>query len=104
ARYTKGDLDSAVIDFHHLIFYFPFDPDGFVGRATLYLEMEEYEKALTDLDRAVDLDPKTKEAFYYRGLVKNKLKDKTAACADFTEALALGEERAGPLLKKTCGV
>jgi tetratricopeptide (TPR) repeat protein len=54
-------------------------------------EFGDYEAALADLDRAIELDPEYAEALNNRGSVYNRLEDWERAIADFDRALEIAE-------------
>lgn len=53
------------------------------------LEPPQYEKALSDFNRAIELDPNYDQTYYNRGVVKAHLGDKEGAMKDFNKAIEL---------------
>ena len=68
-------------------------------------QLEENKEALELLNEAIELNDENSksfnlgQAYYYRGLVKKKMRKKDSQ-SDFKEALALGEKRAKEMIKK----
>ena len=58
--------------------------------------------AISEYSKAIDIDPKFAIAYFYRGLVKLKLKQKNKACLDFSKAGELGYEMAYETINKSC--
>ena len=58
--------------------------------------------AINDLNKAIDIDPEYKVAYYNRGVTKYELKDLKGACEDWKKAAELGDEDAAELLKEHC--
>ena len=64
----------------------PNDAAAYYNRGTSYDEKKDYDKAISDYDKVVKLNPKEENAYFRRGLVYyyNK-KDYDKAIGDFTE-------------------
>jgi len=62
---------------------------------TSHYNAKEYQKALTDYDRAIQLDPQDADAYYNRGLVYYNLKEYQKAIADYDRALQLNPQHVG---------
>jgi tetratricopeptide (TPR) repeat protein len=68
------------------------DPKNFLAinnRALAYIETEEYNLAMNDLQAALKLVPEYPEALNNRGIVNQKLSKLDEAVADFTAALKI---------------
>ena len=65
------------------------EPTPYINLGILFLNKKDPESAVTYLDKAVALDPKTMESYYYRGLAEVQLKRNKEAKADFQQVLAL---------------
>ncbi len=63
---------------------------AYVGRAAVYLRQVNYEAALKDLNKALELDPANLEAYYYRGLARKGLGDLPGMNSDLGRAAARG--------------
>ena len=55
-----------------------------------YINLGEYEKAVADFTRAIELNPNFAEAYNYRGFAYMKLNKKAQADADAAKAENLG--------------
>ena len=64
--------------------------------------LEEYQGAIDDFAKAIEINPKYAEAYYFRGSVKIILKQKESGCIDFEKAGELGFEDAQEAIKKYC--
>ncbi len=60
------------------------------NEANLLFKKEEYEKAIELYNKALDIDNKCSNAYYYRGLSKAYLDNDIDAIADLTSAIDLG--------------
>jgi tetratricopeptide (TPR) repeat protein len=67
---------------------------AYSGRGDIYDDLEQYEKALTDYDQAIQLDPNNAYAFYNRGITYHKLDQYEKALADFDRAIKLDPDDA----------
>jgi len=63
-----GNLDAAENDLAMAIKLYPMDTDGiFLSRVGMYQKKHDPEKALLDLNKAVELNPKHSRAWWKRG-------------------------------------
>ncbi len=60
-----------------------------LSRAVAFLRLKENDKAIEDLNSAIEINNESARAFYYRGLVFMAKEDYQKAVADFTRALEL---------------
>jgi tetratricopeptide (TPR) repeat protein len=60
-----------------------------VSRDLAFDQKKDWDKALADLSKAVELDPKDANAFYNRGVVYEHRGDGELAITDYTKAIAL---------------
>lgn len=73
------------------------DPDylpGWMGRARVNIRLSEYERALVDLNRAVQIDPDLAAGFNDRGYLFMRWRDYPRAEADFERALEIDPDYA----------
>jgi len=56
----------------------PEDPDAYNGRANLYKELVEYDKALEGYARCIEIDPEDPDAYYNRARLYKESSKKTS--------------------------
>ena len=61
----------------------------FLKKGNVYLELKNYKEALTQLNKAIELDTESGEAYAYRGMAKYHLKDYKSAMDDFDKAIKI---------------
>jgi len=71
---------TSASDYHH--------------RAAIYLNMGEYEKALLEFGKALELDPAYAPAYYDRGLAHAQTQQYAEALADFSRVIELNPQHA----------
>jgi Tfp pilus assembly protein PilF len=62
--------------------------EAFLYRSVGYLMKDAYDKALADINEALQLSPNSSEAYVFRGVVHEKMGEKEEAAADYRAALA----------------
>jgi len=67
--------------------------DAYINRGVIYGKTGRFDKALSDLNRAVAIDPASWAARYNRGLVYKNLGETEKAMRDFEAARRLGQKR-----------
>jgi tetratricopeptide (TPR) repeat protein/predicted aspartyl protease len=70
----------------------PVDAAALARRGSAYAGRQDYEPALADLNRAIEIEPSNAEYLYERGRVYWSKRDGDAALADFDRALKLQPE------------
>ncbi len=71
-------------------------PGAFDARGHLYLNLDQYERAIADFDQAIRLDPEWINSVVGRGVANYSLGRFDQALEDFDAAIAWNRERAGP--------
>ena|GEM_PF-4108487 len=61
----------------------------YCNRGVAYVQSKQYEKALHDLNKSVELDAKGKQAYYWRAIVYREMGKKEDAIADSKQALKI---------------
>jgi regulator of sirC expression with transglutaminase-like and TPR domain len=84
-----GDLEKGKALLARLPAMAVTDPTVYTNIGVLFLNKKNPADALTYFTRAVDLDPKRAESYYYRGLSEIQLKKNKEARADFEQVMAL---------------
>ncbi|HEV8432533.1 MAG TPA: tetratricopeptide repeat protein [Thermoanaerobaculia bacterium] len=68
------------------------DPTVYTNVGILFLNKKNPHDAITYFTKAVDLDPKREDAYYYRGLAHAQLKQTADARADFQQVISLAPD------------
>ena len=92
--YKDGRIDEAFDLANQAIGAAPSDPTGFFVRGTVFEHREEYDKALADYDRVVDLSPTLPLAYGRRGALYFKLGQFEDSIADFNKEIELEPPKA----------
>jgi len=73
----------------------PKNPTILVWLGSVYAAIGEFDKAISDFNRAIEIDPTQAEAFFRRGMACQKKGDRKRAISDFKKALEIepGNER-----------
>jgi len=85
-----GDLEKGKALLERLPANAVTDPTVYTNIGVLFLNKKNPTDALVYFTKAVDLDPKLPESYYYRGLAELQLKKNKQAKADFEQVVALG--------------
>ncbi len=85
----NGDLEKGKALLEKLPSTVVTDPTVYTNIGILFLNKRKPSDALTYFGRAVELDPKRAESYYYRGLAALQLKRNKDAKADFEQVIAL---------------
>jgi tetratricopeptide (TPR) repeat protein len=73
---------------------------AYVNRGNAYHSKGEYDQAIADYGKAIQLNPKYAEAYNNRGAAHEKKQDKGKAIADYRMALSLNPSSPGGALAK----
>lgn len=86
---TNGDHEKAIEDFTAAIRLQPESQDGkpWRSRGIAYYDLKQYEDALNDLTRAIELDPKDGWSFHVRGRTLQRLGQFGFALEDLTKSI-----------------
>ena len=76
--------------------------EDFYERGLAKYDLEDYNGAITDYNKAIQLKPDDADAYYNRGNAKDELEDKIGACTDWSKAGELGDSDAYILIKENC--
>ncbi len=90
---NNGDLDGALKDYNQLISEKP-ESLLYNGRADVYLKMKKYKEALTDVNKAVSIDPKFSQSYVTKALILFDTAKPKEACGNLDKAVSLGYEKA----------
>jgi Flp pilus assembly protein TadD len=64
--------------------------------------LKDYQGAILDFTKAIQLDSKDSGSYYNRGVAKSMLKQKASACLDYSKAGELGYADAYEAIKEYC--
>jgi len=95
--HAMGDLNRAMEAYHCALNFNPENKAVMIQLAQVYTQMEEYEQALTYLDRALDIDRNNIFILSQRGHVHYLLGNYTAGLADVQRALRWNPDFASAL-------
>ena len=77
----------------------PDHADDYFSRGIAKVEIEDYEEAIADLDKAIKLNPKNAGAYCGRGFSKSQIGDYRGALADFKKVIKLDPKNANQYKK-----
>ena len=92
ANFTSGSFGIALEDFDTLIKMNPSISDAFGMRGAVKTLSNDYELAILDLNKAIELEPNDGYMYFYRGIVNKKLGKIDESCSDFIKSRELGYE------------
>ena len=72
----------------------PKDAKFYVDRGIAYGEKGEYDQAIADFNRALEVDPKSASAYYNRGIGYWRKGQRDLAISDYTKALGINPKDA----------
>ena len=72
--------------------------DDLIKEAQLFFKDSNYSSAINTLNRAIEINNKSKSAFYNRGVILLKMGDEKKAIRDLKIAANLGHEKANEFL------
>lgn len=90
-NYGLNDLVNAYDDFSRYIHYCPEKSNGYKWRVCVALGMgKNYVSALSDINKAIKLDPDNDSYYFWRGMIYLEKEDHYLALEDFNCACELG--------------
>ncbi len=90
---NEGELDKAIEEYGRSIAAKE-SSVAYNNRGNCWAEKEEFDKAITDYNKAIELDPKFALAYNNRGLIWDDKGDFDKAIADFNKAIELNPKDA----------
>jgi len=93
-----GDRKSSMDQFHEVFLAVPRLADVYLEQALDYMRAEEFEKALIELDRALELNPNYPDLHNFRGLALCEVARPAEAVAAFRRAAELSPRQVVPRL------
>ncbi len=90
--HNSNQLPAAIATYRQLNIIDPTYEEGFFNSGIIYLEMDSMKQAYHHFNLAVQTSPTYIMAYYYRGLVQEKIGQVEAAKKDYQQALNLNPE------------
>lgn len=91
-KVKENDHHGAILIFTQVLAAEPKNADALSQRAVAYLNLEQYELSMTDMNLAIEYDPEYAYRYQCRGYLKARLKDHEGAVADYEKAVELDPE------------
>lgn len=94
-KYKLELYEEALTDYTKIFERFPNQPNLHIlynNRANLYQELDEYQKALDDINKALAINKNYDMGLLNRAGINMKLGNKEEVCKDFKKAIELGVE------------
>ena len=121
AKYYLHDFISAIDDFNKVIelnknsakaYYYRGasiyhnndlkETANYIDSDNSIVILQDYKSVLDDLNKSIELNPKSAEAYNLRGYVKMELYQKKAACQDFYTAESMGFKDSNNVINRYC--
>ncbi len=77
--------DDAIKHFDTFIKTVTDDYRAYAGRADAYIQTEQFQQALPDLNQALEIEPRAASLYLQRGMIQNELGDQPAAASDYLQ-------------------
>jgi tetratricopeptide (TPR) repeat protein len=103
AKFRAGDMDGALDDIVSALSLDSRNAIYHAEEASIYLRMQEPEKAQTSVEKALALDPDFASCHRLLGVSYLRRQKKDEACTAFRKAKALGDPLVDKLIKENCG-
>ena len=108
-NYEKGNYKEAIKLFSKYIIKYPTPVDDYVRDAYYYRAyskggIEDYDAAISDFTKAIEIYPEYTAAYLYRGIAKLNIGDLKGACFDAKKIASLGyiNEKNNDWIKNNC--
>ncbi len=88
-KVKENDHYGAIALFNAVLAADPIHADALCHRGIAYLNLEQYDKSLDDLNKAVELDPEYGFRYQARAYLKTRLNDPDGAIEDYQKAVDL---------------
>ena len=76
--------------------------EEFFEKGIAKYDLQDYEGAISDFNKAIEINPNNAEAYYNRGFAKINLGQKDSGCLDLSKAGKLGCSQAYEAIKDFC--
>lgn len=99
-EYTSGKYDEALINSGRAIELNPAFIQALIIKGKTEIALTNFDNAIRDFSKTIQLDPRNGTAYYYRGIAYSKKQMKQEAMKDWEQAYKLGFKQAMKLLNK----
>jgi tetratricopeptide (TPR) repeat protein len=89
---NAGNEEVALFKLDTVLARQPLDTEALLLRARVLCNRNEFDRALVDYNKLIELEVENKEAWYGRGLTRLELKQYEAALTDFTNCLEMPDK------------
>ncbi len=87
-KYRDAEKDfSKIIELDSINF-----PDAFLQRGVAQVELNNYENAVIDFTKYIQINPKSTVAYIFRGVIKMRFQENESAVYDITKAIKLSPQ------------
>ena len=76
--------------------------EEYYNRGNAKNNQKDYSGAISDYNKAIEINPNYAETYYYRGIAKINISQKNSGCLDLSKAGELGYEKAYEMINKYC--
>ncbi len=76
--------------------------EDYVDRGNAKYRLRDYQGAIADFTRAIEINPQDADTYNNRGSAKELVRDLRGACADWKKASSLGVQDAAGWVRKQC--
>jgi tetratricopeptide (TPR) repeat protein len=91
---TRGNYDSAIVDYNHAIEINPNFIEAYVNRGRAKGRLSDYKGAVSDFNKVLEINPEESFAWNNRGICKYELGDYSGSLADAEVALRINHGNA----------
>ena len=98
--YLQGDFDPAIEAFTRSLARNPLQINHYIGRSACYMNILQFDRALADVEKILQIDPKHVVATMFRGEHYSLQKDYQAALACFNRVIELAPEKASTYIDR----
>ena len=100
--YYQEDSDSAIVIFDELLRENPAYLQGYIYAASLSLDEEAYELALSYINKGLEQDPGNATLIFYKGIALIETEQEKEGCRCLTQAFNAGVDDVADYLKQYC--
>lgn len=101
AKFRAGDLEGALEDIQQALLMSP-SPDYLAEEASVLIRMEDYDRAMTSLNRALEQAPDFASCYRLKGVCLVRQGKKDEACEALNTSKELGDPLATRLIREHC--